>query len=176
MGTLAHVEGSTRPFLIAAWHGNEDARAALNGGVPCGCDRIAAADDIEPGDPSSAAMERRAGEAHAAEWGCPAMGYTPPRELSDACRDSLTAIENVCGASGMETCPNFYTRLPWVSRALALYRGRKLGIARALEPSPSATMCEAMLVLDGAVAARRDHEWKKAEDERKRKDAEAGRT
>lgn len=155
-------------MIGAAYAGSDDLRAALDHGVPCGCDLVHTAVRRAPGDPR-ADVERELGVDAQRRWGCPGGGFAPPDELDPECRETLEAVSRVTGTEGFArcaTCPMYGASAPWVRSVLTLHHWRDKGAASVVAPLfADAAAVEALDVLDAALGARQSNELERRREE-----------
>lgn len=94
-------------------------------------------------------------------WRCPCAGHKPAEsaaDLDEHARETIADIERLTKASGLRTCPNAYTRLPWVVSVARLHAHREKHMLAMVKPRLSAVEVEALNVIDGALSDRTSHE------------------
>jgi hypothetical protein len=134
-------------------------------------------------DPVAKGVLERDAEPVQLSWGCPfKTGRDIPERdsLSPKHQEVLTAVQRLTGAK-CSTCPNFYTRLPWVRDGVAARRWRDKGSLRdRVGPYPSLALVRAIDVIDASDAARQHDDYERskrereAEAERAKRDRENG--
>jgi len=148
-------------LIAAAWSSADDWRAAMDGGVPCGCDLARRAARRDPNDPQRAPDEDAGREAQA-RWGCPAAGHAPRAQDDDDCRETLAALARVTGRPSLTACagcPQEPTDRPWVRTVLAAHSWLEKGqLELRVGPHPEGALVACLDALDVALAARAAHE------------------
>lgn len=159
---------------LAAWTSSKPFRAALDGGVPCGCELLHKAKRA-PTDDERTVREEDARSAQE-QWRCPRAGHPEPAAddapLPADCLDTLQCAERVTAlpVTQARTCPCWYA---WQSLPRAACAERVWAERGADRDEMPAALVQAIGVLDAQLAERDAQQFE--EHERRLAEAEASR-